>query len=464
MGVTAPAAYWVPNVRLSLDVRVRYEGMTFPDGNDNTGAFPNFNAINTGTPFDVSGNIFSPQNNVDQKRNRFRLRARLGREADLGEGFTAGFRIGTGESDTPVTQNQTLGAANGGQGGDFSKYAVWLDRAFHQVRTGRQPNKKLTLSFGRFDNPFFSPTPMVWANEVGFDGVALQANYEVLKGVTPFLNAGAFPVFNTDLNFASNQPAKFKSEDKYLYAGQFGTTWKIRPDLNFKAAAAYYHFESIEGKLSDPFTPLNSSDAGNTDDSRPSFAQTGNTYMALRNIVPTADNNFGTINQFQYFGLATPFHELVINGKLEYSHFEPVVISVTGEYAKNLAFNWDNINAIAVNNRGPNTAAGSNGNFAGGDTAWIVNLQVGTAALEKRWDWNAYVNYRYVESDAVVDGFTDSDFGGSLTGTNHKGFTIGGSLALGARVWVGVRWMSATEIAGPPFKNDLIQIDLNAKF
>ena len=40
----------------------------FPMGNDNTGAFPNFNAINTGAPFDISGTAFPPQLNVDQDR------------------------------------------------------------------------------------------------------------------------------------------------------------------------------------------------------------------------------------------------------------------------------------------------------------------------------------------------------------------------------------------------------------
>jgi hypothetical protein len=455
---------WATRFSFSGDIRMRYEGMFFPGGNDNTGAFPNFNSINTGAPFDVSGNVFSPQHDVDQNRTRFRLRARFGVQVDLGEGFTAGFRIGTGNDNNPVTENQSLGAANGGQGGDFSKYALWLDRAFLKYEIGNQPNKKLALTVGRFDNPFFSPTLMVWADDIGFDGAALQGKYEIYKGVTPFLNAGAFPVFNTDLDYATNQPAKFQSEDKYLYAGQLGATWKINQDFSFKAAGAYYYFQNIEGKRSDPFTPLTSSDAGNTDDSRPSFAQTGNTYMALRDIVPNASNNFGTIDQFQYFGLATPFHELVVNGRLDYSHFEPFVISLSGEYVKNLAFDRSAIDAIAVNNRGPNSSMGSTGAFSGGDTAWIINLTVGCPALEKRWDWNAYVNYRYVESDAVVDGFTDADFGGSLLGTNHRGYTVGGNLALGARVWLGVRYMGATEIAGPPYKNDLIQVDINGKF
>ena len=218
----------------------------------------------------------------------------------------------------------------------------------------------------------------------------------------------------------------------------------------------------MEGKLSDPFTPLNAQDAGNTDTSRPSFAQKGNTYMALRNIVPNASNDFGSSLQYQYFGLATPFRELALTGRLDYNHWEPFQISLTGEYVKNLAFDESAINRIAVNNRGPGGPNGTPGNYAGGDTAWIAGLKVGHAAMDKPWAWQAGMNYRYVESDAVVDGFTDSDFG--LGGTNLKGYSIFGAVALSPRIMMGLRWMSATEIAGPAYSVDIIQLDISGKF
>lgn len=455
---------WVPKFRVTGDIRVRYEGDFFPSGNDNTGAFPNFNSINTGAPFDTSGTVFSPQNDVDQNRERFRIRARIGAEIDMGEGFTAGLRVGTGQDNSPVTENQTLGLANGGQGGDFSKYQLWLDRAFLKYEFGGQPNKNFSISLGRFDNPFFDPTTIVWSKDLGFDGVAVKGKYEVAKGVTPFVNAGAFPVFNTDFNFATNNPSKFASEDKWMYGGQIGTDLTITKDIHAKVAGAYYYFVNVEGKLSTPFTPLTTSDAGNTDDTRPSFAQNGNTYMALRDIVPTADNGFGTTDQFQYFGLATPFHELAINGKLDYNRFEPVQVSLYGQYVVNLAVNASAINAIAVNNRGPDTTSGSVGSWSGGNSAWIVGFQVGHAALEKRGDWNVGMNYRYVESDSVVDGFTDADFGAPLYGTNLKGFSLVGNLALSKTVSLGLTWMSADAITGPQFKSDVLQVDVNGKF
>jgi len=91
-----------------------------------------------------------------------------------------------------------------------------------------------------------------------------------------------------------------------------------------------------------------------------------------------------------------------------------------------------------------------------------VNFQAGNAALTQFGNWNAGVGYRYVESDAVVDGFCDSDFGGG--GTNLKGYTVYGRFALSSRVWLALRWMSANSIAGPTYKDDVIQFDLNAKF
>ncbi|HEU0096921.1 MAG TPA: putative porin, partial [Rhizomicrobium sp.] len=107
---TMPA--WTQHIRLFGDIRTRYEGDFFPSGNDNTGAFPNFNAINTGSPFDVSrisNPNFPPEYNVDKDRNRFRLQLRFGLDADLGEDFKAGFRIGTGSDNQPVSLNQSLG-------------------------------------------------------------------------------------------------------------------------------------------------------------------------------------------------------------------------------------------------------------------------------------------------------------------------------------------------------------------
>jgi hypothetical protein len=98
---------------------------------------------------------------------------------DLGENFTSGFRIATGQNGSPVSENQTLGNPQttgvNAQGGNFSGYAIWLDRAFLKYEVGDDPDRLAALTVGRFDNPFFTPTTIMWANDIGFDGIAAQA-------------------------------------------------------------------------------------------------------------------------------------------------------------------------------------------------------------------------------------------------------------------------------------------------
>ena len=456
---------WVKRLHLSGDVRVRFEGDMYPSGNAGGENYTNFNSINTGAPFNFGQNNpnFPPSYNVNQDRDRMRLRARIGMAYDLGQNFTVGMRAGTGSDDNPVSENQTLGGGNSAQGGYFGKYQLWLDRAFIRYELGGDSGKDISFTVGRFDNPFMH-TSMIWSDDLAMDGAVVQGKYAVGGGVTPFLTAGAFPVFNTDLNFATNQPDKFDSEDKWLYAAQGGVDWKISKDVSAKVAVAYYYFDNIEGKVSDPFIPQSASDIGDTDDSRPSFAQNGNTYIALRDITPDSSNGFGTTNQYQYFGLATPFHDLALTGQVDYSGFDPFHVWLVGEFVKNLAFDRN-----AILNNGPSNALGPQNNivgddYEGGDLGWIVRLNAGKVDLQSLWDWNVQLSYRYVESDATVDAFTDSDFGGSLAGTNLKGFIVGGNLALSPRVWLGLRYMSADSVAGPVYHSDLFQVDLNAKF
>lgn len=464
---------WVHRFRITGDIRTRYEGDFYPDGNA-IGQQVNFNAINTGTPFNINSNpSIPPTYNVDQERDRIRLRARIGAEIDLEQGFTAGIRIGTGSDNQPVSENQTLGGVNSStqnQGGDFSKYQVWLDRAYIKYEFGVTPQDDFSVSAGRFDNPFFG-TSMIWADDLAFDGFVAKGKYQVADGVTPFATAGAFPVYNTDLNFGTSSTpngAGYASEDKWLYAGQVGVNWRINKELNFKGAVAYYDFDNIQGQVSAPidqdvFTSEGSGFQGSTDDSRPAFAQHGNTYIALRDVQPGVLPPT-TSPDYQYYGLATPFRELALTGQLDYSRFDPFHIALIGEFVDNTAFDKS-----AILNNGPAVDPGPQNNldgsaYVGGNLGGDVRLTVGKIALEKLWDWNVNVTYRYVESDAVVDGFTDADFGAPLYGTNLQGYIIGANLAFSQRFWTSIRYMSADAIAGPTFHSDLIQFDLNAKF
>jgi hypothetical protein len=481
----SPGAYpeWAQRIHFYGDFRARYQGSFFPTGNDQIDAI-NFNAINTGSPFDTALGNSNPYNaatyNTSQQRNQVKLRARLGMDADLTNGFDVGIRIATGSDNSPVSTNQVLGGQNSsGASGDFAKYQLWLDRGYLKWSSF---NQDVVASVGRFDNPFWSPTDLVWYDQLGFDGVAFQIKHEVSDYFAPFAVAGAFPIFNTSFNLSTNlqdlpgNPSQVPSHDKWLYGGQLGAGAHFDEQTAIRIAAAYYDFENVQGMVSQPCIVATASDICGTDLTRPFFAQKGNTYMALRNIIadPTINQN-GTTNQFQFFGLVQKYRPVVASAEIDFSQFNPYHIIVDGEFVWNSAFNRSLVQGgtglnpnntvlppgVAINNRA-GTPDGSFGAFNGGDQGWMVRLTVGNKDIKHFGDWNVHAGYKYLESDATLDAFVDSDFG--LGGTNLKGYLLGGNVGLSENVWASARWLSATNIAGTPYAVDVLLVDVNARF
>jgi hypothetical protein len=91
-----------------------------------------------------------------------------------------------------------------------------------------------------------------------------------------------------------------------------------------------------------------------------------------------------------------------------------------------------------------------------------LKVTVGWPSTLLRGNWQTFLAYRYLERDAVLDAFTDSDF--HLGGTNAKGWLLGGAYGLTDNTYLSMRYMSADEISGPPLGIDVLQVDLNAKF
>jgi hypothetical protein len=449
---------WLRRLTLSGDVRVRLERDLPGSGNANSGEFPDFNAINAGQPFDVNFVDTASERylNVDQRRTRPRLRARLALDYDLGQGFFSGVRLASGDGSTPISTNQTLG----GSGGNFSKYQLWLDRAYLRYAPLLE---LITLSVGRFDNPFLH-TDLTWSENVNLDGLAARGRLSLFEGVRFVWAGGAFPVFTTDLAFPAERTDKFKSLDKWLLAAQLGATWQPSIDFLAKLSVGWFDFRHVQGRVSAPCDTNLKGFACDTDPSRPSFAQKGNTYMAIR--TPSAKalqaEATGLVPRYQYFGLASRFEELVLTAQLDATLGESLRVLLDAEAVRNLGFSRRAISAVALNNLDQCDANGNCARFAGGQDGWLTKLTLATLNQEVLGSWNVSVGYRVLSSDAVVDAFTDSDFG--LGGTNLKGYVIGAGVAIGDNVWAGLRWFSADSVVGPTYQVDVLQLDCSARF
>jgi hypothetical protein len=76
--------------------------------------------------------------------------------------------------------------------------------------------------------------------------------------------------------------------------------------------------------------------------------------------------------------------------------------------------------------------------------------------------WRGRVGYRYLQRDAVIDGYTDSDF--HFGGTNARGYYVTADYGLAHNLWMRLRYLSANEIDGPIYDVDTLQIDMNTSF
>ena len=217
--------------------------------------------------------------------------------------------------------NQSLGAPAQGQGGNFSKYAIWLDRGFLKYETGtetskRAPapmtnrqeiargkeisapaaeplNRKVVISLGRFDNPFFA-TDIIWDDDVGFDGIAGQRAIRSVREASRRSSRAARSRSSIPTSISRRISPDEIQEPRTSGSTppSSASTGSSHKDFTVKLGGAYYDFDSVEGELSEPFTPLTAQDAGNTDNTRPSFAQKGNTYMAAAQHRPHGGQQF----------------------------------------------------------------------------------------------------------------------------------------------------------------------------
>ena len=449
---------WTQRLTISGDLRVRNESRMFSDRNDPTQV--NWTSINAGSGFDVNNNTntASPplRNNTCDRNNSWRIRARLGIAANLGEHVKGGMRLASGNDDGPVSTTQTLG-------GGLAKKDAWIDQAWLTWT----PVDALSITGGRFSNPYWS-TETVFSNDLNFDGLAMAFNDHYLDDrLSLFATLGLTPLEYSSDNFPSNSTDKMKSRDKWLNGLQLGAEWAFSDDHALRGAVAYYDFRRISGRLSEPCMLYSGADqACSTDWTRPAFMQKGNTLMLLRDIALNPQDPANTPTP-QYVGLASEFELVDVNVRYTLPAFAGYGLSLEGNWVQNIAYDrqkmWTNAAGGIVNNLawvdgGTLTA----NNISSGDTAWQAQATFGNLALAERGNWQAWAGYRRVEADAVPDAFNDTDF--HLGGTNAKGYYLGASWMFDKRAWLTGSWFAAKQITGSPASIDVFQMEVNAKF
>ncbi|MDO8961107.1 MAG: putative porin [Methylophilus sp.] len=405
---------WLDRIEFYGDLRMRAQEDNFADGNEIPA---NLN--------DVTQDM--NVQNATEDRKRLRVRARLGADVKVSDWLVGGLQFVTGLQTTPLTPNQTEGIAQG-------KYIFGLDRAFLKAT----PTSWMMVEAGRFANPFLS-TDNLFDPDLAFDGLAASFTPKLTDNLTSFTTVGAFPIEeieSSDLN---------RAKDKWLYSLQTGFKWVAPNKSTVKLAVAYHDYKNVEGQPNS--NALN--DFGAT---VPAFRQRGNSTFDIN------DLNGGTSPAgARTIALASQFEQINIIGQIDFLNFDPVHVTITGDYTKNIGFDKNEI-------------LQRTGRIYEEETdAYQVKLDVGTKPflggrheVINKHDWQISLAYKYLESDSVLDGFTDSNF--RLGGTDTKGWALVGNYAFDKNAWVGARYLSADTISGLPFSVDVFLVDVNAKF
>lgn len=451
---------WVSRITLEGDVRVRNESRLFDNRNSNE--IIDFAAFNEKGPVPtIVGNTANPYdlpylNTRKDRRNLWRYRARIGVKAQISDRWSAGVRLASGSDDSPVSTSDTFGDGMG-------KKDFWLDQAY--IRYQAAPWASITA--GRAANPFVS-TDILYSGDLQFDGISAQLSHAFQdRPVTVFGNLGMFALDYSSTPWRAENGTEGKSENKWLFGAQVGAKWKLDNENTLTGALAYYRFDNISGQRSSPCTVYTSSDACDSDWSRPAFMQKGNTLFLLRDIRQWSSDSKDW-NEWQYVGLASKFNLLDLNLSWETQLFDGLGLRLDGNYIRNLAYDKDEMISRAgglgniVTNAEGTQATGTTG-VKSGPNAWMLQASFGRGLkLENAGEWRIFAGYKYIQPDAMPDGYNDSGF--HMGGTNAQGYYLGGSYAFDRNVWGQLSWSSSKEIYGSPLSIDMIRLDLNARF
>jgi hypothetical protein len=417
-GVPGALADWLTRTRLSGDVTLREEGLFFDKSNTPNAEF-NYYAINQAGGIEAAGENAFLQDLGD--RIRFRGRLHFALESDITDSITAGFRIVTGNTSDLVSETQTFDGT--------APYQLGLDEAY--IRADERNAQKfpwLSVAIGRFLNPYETPTDLIFHKDLTFEGLTATGRLGLGDGSADqshlFLTLGGHPI----------QEVQFSPQDKWLVGAQLGSNLRWGETQHLRLAAAFYDYFNVTGRLNSPDSTLENFTA-------PQFLRYGNTVF---NIANNANPNV------QLFAYASKFREGDINATYTVG-LSRYTLAATLDAVRNFAFNSSQVES----NTGYYVVPRTKG--------YQAQVSFGYPSVLTPGSWRALVGYRYLQRDAVIDAYTDSDFH-YFGGTNARGYYSIVDYGLATRVWLRLRYLSANQIDGPTFGVDTLQFDVNTRF
>ena len=286
-------------------------------------------------------------------------------------------------------------------GDGFTAKDINLNQAFidfHPMALGLDGNVNFILGKREVKTTLVRVNDLVWDSDLTLEGLTIQYGKDGKTQKSGF-NFVAGYYFLDELSKSEDDP--------FFWAAQLGYTG-MAGDLGFTLGAGYYDFHNIEGKDGGVlgFDDAEGETFGNSD------TKTAGAY----------DYDFNVLEIFGSIGGK-------FSGGLPWKAY--------GQYGVNVADNVDD-----------------------DDKGYVLGFKLGKAKKVGQWEIDA--NYTYLEKDAVVGAYTDSDrFGG---GTDGAGFEVGGKYHLVQNMTVGLKYLNHEMGIDTEDNRQLWQADMVVKF
>jgi hypothetical protein len=376
--------------------------------------------------------------NIDQRNHytafslsdRERYRLRIGADYTYSDSLKAGFELESGQTDDSA--NQTFG-------GTFTKASINVGKIYLQY----QPTDWLTAVAGKFSNPWYTTTDMVYSFDLNPEGGAELLNFRIPLGsgsgvtmsdpkdgkqvttagssdslLSVGLNAVQYLYVNgNESTFARN----LNNNDVLIIGNQIPVTWRINKNLLVKVAPGFTFYTGggntnyDTGVATNQGTPTTSTGTGAAAVNTPGTDSTllgtaSSTYDPVFYSPREADDlavfsapgelNFNVagvpFRPYWDFELNTEGHKRVQDVYLQNSSFETGY--GTGVSAAHAAQNKDLTDNVA----------------------WAAGLQIG--ANKKKGDWSVLGEFRQIGLGAVDQNINGTDFADSYA--NQQGFKL----------------------------------------
>lgn len=317
---------------------------------------------------------FSRENEDGADRNRYRFRVRWGLEKKFNDDWKAGFRLASGSSTNDATStNQTLD-------GEFGLKSVFFDRAYG-IYTPTQwwqekfpAIQKVEIGGGKVENPYDRDkwnSTIIWDSDVTPEGIYEKVDFRL---ATPSDEA-KWDLHTLMGQFVVDEDSDLSPGDHELFSYGVGTSYQWKKDHNVSFKVTYYDWQDY-AQFNKTSSVLSSATGGN--DREVDDFKILNFYADTNFTIPT------------WWGQKN--------------------LNIFGDYAHNTDLQSGGSTDETLRN--PELRGDS-------DDAFSIGVTLGKT--KEQGDWAFTYEYLYIEPNAVVGNFSESDLGvGHANNKGHK--------------------------------------------